>query len=159
MKPHKSAAEFEILTGWKEIASYLRAGVRTIQRYERERRLPVHRLGGRSRVTASKAELDHWLKSDSAQLDDRTMRLCAQANRNGVQFLQVEVELALTFSGLALKSQNRENRKRQSEAARKAYDTIMRLRHNLDLDATERDKLDADLHHLQSELRQLGEKL
>jgi DNA-binding transcriptional regulator YiaG len=32
------------LDSWKEIAAYLKRGARTVQRWEREERLPVHRL-------------------------------------------------------------------------------------------------------------------
>lgn len=52
----------DVLTGWKEISSYLRLGIRTVQRYEKFG-LPVRRLPGRSRgsVIATKAELDRWI--------------------------------------------------------------------------------------------------
>jgi len=33
------------LNSWKEIATYLSRGVRTVQRWERELKLPVHRIG------------------------------------------------------------------------------------------------------------------
>lgn len=159
MKPHKGGAESQILSGWKAIANYLGAGVRCVQRYERELRLPIYRSRrkSKSRVTAIKTELDRWAKGIPVQLDDRTMRLRTQANRIGAEFPQIDAEVALTFSGLALKAYSRENRERQSDAARKAYDTIMRLRHDLDLNNTERDKLDAKLNRLKSELRRLDE--
>ena len=52
-----------ILHSWKEIASYVGRGVRTIQRYEGQFGLPVHRLAGRSRssVMAFPDEIDGWL--------------------------------------------------------------------------------------------------
>jgi TolB-like protein len=54
----------ERLDSWKDIADYLCRDVRTVQRWERERDLPVHRLpGGRKpRIYAMKSELDLWLK-------------------------------------------------------------------------------------------------
>ena len=53
----------EFLTGWKDIASYLRRAVRTVQRYEIEMGLPVRRPAGRAygSVVTTKAELDAWL--------------------------------------------------------------------------------------------------
>jgi Tol biopolymer transport system component len=50
------------LDSWKEIASYLKRGVRTVQRWEHIAGLPVHRLGQdrQSSVFAYKAELDAW---------------------------------------------------------------------------------------------------
>src|SRR6185436_16826003 len=69
----RSAAEHEIprsmppsaesregrLDSWKEIAAYLGRGVRTVQRWEREEGLHVHRLGHAERgsVFADPAEL------------------------------------------------------------------------------------------------------
>jgi hypothetical protein len=37
------------LNSWKEIASYMGRGVRTVQRYERELHLPVGRIHGKAR--------------------------------------------------------------------------------------------------------------
>ena|SRR5215831_10024602 len=56
-------AALEILSGWKEIASHLNKGVRTVQRYERELGLPVRRPAGKpaGSVMATKAELDGWV--------------------------------------------------------------------------------------------------
>ena len=50
------------LDSWKEIASYLKRGVRTVQRWEHIAGLPVHRLGQdrQSSVFAYKSELDAW---------------------------------------------------------------------------------------------------
>lgn len=53
----------QILFGWKEIANYLDAGVRTVQRYEKLYGLPVRRPAGQSRgaVMATVEELAAWL--------------------------------------------------------------------------------------------------
>jgi len=61
----KEALPFQFLSGWKDIANYLRKGVRTVQRYERELGLPVHRIAGKSvgSVIATKSEIDAWVKS------------------------------------------------------------------------------------------------
>lgn len=54
-----------VLNSWKEIASYMGRGVRTVQRYERDLGLPVRRPRGKSRsaVIAFSDEIDHWLHS------------------------------------------------------------------------------------------------
>lgn len=59
----QSTSEPQLLNGWKEIANYLGKGVRTVQRYERESRLPVHRPAARLRssVVVSRRELDEWI--------------------------------------------------------------------------------------------------
>jgi Tol biopolymer transport system component len=50
------------LDSWKEIATYLGRGVRTVQRWEREEGLPVHRLAHEKRgnVYARREELAAW---------------------------------------------------------------------------------------------------
>ena len=61
----KGTEQPQFLTGWKEIANYLRKGVRTVQRYERELGLPVRRPAGKptGSVVATKAELDAWVSA------------------------------------------------------------------------------------------------
>jgi hypothetical protein len=53
----------DVLNSWKEIAAYLRRGVRTVQRWERELNLPVRRPRNRSRsaVIALCSDIDAWL--------------------------------------------------------------------------------------------------
>ena len=53
------------LDSWKEIASYLKRGIRTVQRWERDEGLPVHRLdhAKRGSVYASRRELTAWWES------------------------------------------------------------------------------------------------
>jgi tetratricopeptide (TPR) repeat protein len=53
------------LDGWKEIATYLGRGERTVKRWEADRALPTHRIPGAGRATvyAYSTELDEWLKS------------------------------------------------------------------------------------------------
>ncbi|HEY1612688.1 MAG TPA: hypothetical protein VGF97_03210 [Rhizomicrobium sp.] len=53
------------LDSWKAIAQYLDRDVRSVQRWEHERGLPVYRLPGQksSAVFAYEAELENWLRS------------------------------------------------------------------------------------------------
>jgi Tol biopolymer transport system component len=53
------------LDSWKEIAAYLGRGIRTVQRWEREEGLPVHRLAHdkRGSVYAQRDELSAWWES------------------------------------------------------------------------------------------------
>src|SRR5215467_1604795 len=62
------------LDSWKEIALYLNHGVRTVQRWEQEEGLPVHRLAHEKRGTvhAYKRELDQWWKSRASELGGDT---------------------------------------------------------------------------------------
>src|SRR5215467_11266814 len=51
------------LNSWKEIATFLGRGVRTVQRWERDLQLPVHRIGKgkRSPVYALVSEVNFWI--------------------------------------------------------------------------------------------------
>jgi len=62
LNKNKSDERAERLDSWKEIAAHLKRDVRTVQRWEKHERLPVHRkhhekLGS---VYAFKSELDAW---------------------------------------------------------------------------------------------------
>jgi TolB-like protein/Flp pilus assembly protein TadD len=57
------------LDSWKEIASYLKRGVRTVRRWERQEGLPVHRHvhSKQATVYAFAQEIDDWLQGRSAE--------------------------------------------------------------------------------------------
>ena len=59
----QAAEKPQMLNSWKEIASFLDRGVRTVQRWEHELQLPVHRIGKgkRSPVYALVPELKFWV--------------------------------------------------------------------------------------------------
>ncbi len=64
-----------LLNSWKEIAKYLDRGIRTVQRWETELALPVHRPHGKSRgpVLAFRDELDRWARlTPRALMDSKT---------------------------------------------------------------------------------------
>jgi len=58
-------AENRQLNSWSEIARYMGRGVRTVQRYEQNLALPIHRPSGKehSSVLAFADELDEWLRN------------------------------------------------------------------------------------------------
>ena len=63
------------LSSWKEIAAHLGVNVRTAQKYERERGLPVRRTtGARGRVIADPAALDAWKATLPAPVPDASER-------------------------------------------------------------------------------------
>jgi hypothetical protein len=60
--------ETAILSSWKEIAAYLGKGLRTVQRWERKRGLPVRRIGvgpetAKVPIFAIRDEIDAWISS------------------------------------------------------------------------------------------------
>ena len=68
MLDNPAHASSDLLNSWKEIAAYLNRGVRTVQRWEADLGLPVHRPRGRGRsaVIAMRSELDSWMQSRPA---------------------------------------------------------------------------------------------
>src|SRR5215467_674605 len=58
------------LESWGEIASYLRREIRTVQRWEHNLGLPIHRLsvGKNASVYAYPSELDKWYKERETRL-------------------------------------------------------------------------------------------
>jgi phosphoenolpyruvate carboxylase len=81
----------------------------------------------------------------------------ANANRARADFLQIDSEVGLTFSGIALTATDTEKRRRTIKVAREAFDTIMRLRGNAELTDEEESRLDRNLLRLKGELQSLGE--
>ena len=76
-KNAKKSDERHYLTSWKEIAEYMRSGVRTVQRYERELGLPVRRPTGKLRgsVMATRAEIDAWIAAGPVRDAFRLVRV------------------------------------------------------------------------------------
>lgn len=145
------------LNGWKEIAAYLGKSVRSLQRYERELNLPVHRPVGKSTVITTKSELDSWASAITTQIEFSPIGqdVRNRANRVGADFLRIDSEIGLTFSGLALTSTDPQKRRHRARIARKAYETLCRLRKKIDLSDEQSDRLDANLQRLKSELQTL----
>lgn len=58
-----------ILNGWKEIGGYVGRDIRTVERWEKHRGLPVRRVPGEGRATvyALTSELDEWLENSKPQ--------------------------------------------------------------------------------------------
>jgi hypothetical protein len=156
----KSNPPPEIFSGWKDIAKYLGMGVRTVQRYERSFGLPIRRIGGKSRgaVISTKSELDAWIGAVPVQreLIPRTSP-ATRSNTLGAEFLQIDSEIALTFSALALQTADPSKKLRTSKTARIAYDTIVRLRKIVVLNEAQGTKLNTNLERLKSDLQMLGQ--
>ena len=80
-------------------------------------------------------------------------------NSAAADFLRIDSEVALTFSGIALAATDTETKTRTSLAARRAYDTIARLKWRIKLTDAERDRLDVNLARVRTELQRLGQAL
>lgn len=108
-KDHKLNSKAEALSPgdrldyWQEIAKYLGREVRTVQRWEREKNLPVRRLSGEGednqpRVFAFKSEIDAWLAVQSSQRVSPSDHTPAGTEAAGTSALRVAV-LPLENSG------------------------------------------------------------
>ncbi|HEY4356463.1 MAG TPA: hypothetical protein VGN16_11995 [Acidobacteriaceae bacterium] len=64
-------ARKDILNGWKEIAGYVARDIRTVERWEKQRGLPVRRVPGAGRATvyARISELEEWLASAKPEFE------------------------------------------------------------------------------------------
>jgi Tol biopolymer transport system component len=98
-KGPSSGARPQRLDSWKEIASHLGRGIRTVQRWEREEGLPVHRLSHvkRGTVYADGAELTAWWERRSRAPAERSAGPEAE-RRTLPQLVRVTSTSAVTFS-------------------------------------------------------------
>ena len=80
-----------------------------------------------------------------------------QATRVRRDFLQIDSEIGLTFSSIALTTNYEDKRRRTTQTARKAYDTVTRLKNDIHLSDAEKARLDRNLLRLRKDLQCLGE--
>ncbi len=99
----------QILNGWKEISSYTKRSVRTVQRWEARLGLPVYRpaLKDRSAVVAFSDELDLWISRASPEVGDEDAVLTGN-NESDAGLLQVLDNIStMAWSTAELSSQVR----------------------------------------------------
>jgi hypothetical protein len=135
-KPQHLAPQLSVLSGWKDVASYLGQGVRTVQRYERELRLPVRRPAGRARgsVIAIPRELDQWISEtpmtpQRAQMPQHILnlknevselrRLCAEGRqlRAALSAQRTAIQLTIERIGKAISGTDIVNAERHRTVA------------------------------------------
>jgi hypothetical protein len=153
-----------LLNGWKEIARYLKVGIRTAQRWHDELHLPVMRVRNSARgpVMAESQKLDDWLRRRSSlvHLSERTSALLQKTTEEARDFLRTELATGRQFATLAAKSTTPDAVARRTQAARRAYDTIRRLLpRTLALPRDEQQQLRKGLRDLKRDLEKLGDKV
>lgn len=107
----------DFLYSWKEMAVFLKCGVRTVQRWEKSEGLPVHRHRHwkRGTVYALKTEIQEWLKTRESQEPGNLPKS--------------ETVLALAYDAPALLDNNRlytlcEQARSRALRARKHFDDV-----------------------------------
>ena len=88
---------------------------------------------------------------------DEFLNFGIEFNRTKLNFLKIDVETGLTFTGLALQTPDSTKKQRNLRSARKAYDTITGLIDRVDLSNDDAQILARKLKRLKSELQDLGE--
>lgn len=90
---------------------------------------------------------------------DQLAAIQERTHRASADFLKLDVETALTFTSMALTAENDVKRERNRKAARRAYETVVRLSKKMHLTDAETRDLNQRLTRLRSELAKLGEVL
>jgi hypothetical protein len=101
-----------LLTSWKEVASYLGKGVRTVQRWEVRLGMPVRRPNNSKSgiIQVSREELDRWLES-------RWARSAAKQVQDGAVPKVIRIDLAAA----------RELRKKHQQLVRELHRSLSEL--------------------------------
>lgn len=87
------------LIGWKNIAHYVGMAVRTVQRYETDRSLPVRRMLGKTHgglVVATKTDLNTWIGERQSGRSLAAAELATERPSDGVsEIKKVRAEIAI----------------------------------------------------------------
>jgi len=90
-----------VLRSWKEIAARFGVSTRTVQSWEVEMGLPVHRTpGAKGRVYAYEAELDRWLRDHESSMSPAAERL--EASRRPILVASCAFAVLLVAGGVLL---------------------------------------------------------
>lgn len=116
------------LTGWKEISTFLRRGVRTVQRWE-SLGLPIRRIkGGRSGpVFAFAEELEAWEKATPTRFLDLIVDLKARVESLEIKITSLKQQLNEKRQS-SLQNQSAARASRGADRARSLRSAIHRVR-------------------------------
>ncbi len=93
VRVNTKATQADVVSGWKDIATYLGKAVRTVQRYEMEAGLPIRRPSRRNlgSVLATKQELDAWVKASPLRHTFELSRTRSEGSREAFVDLKKNV--------------------------------------------------------------------
>lgn len=112
----------------------------------------------RVRTHGSAPRKQHGHAAPKPTMDD-LLASQSRANRASTDFLKLDLQTALTFTGLASNAEDRVKRERNQRAARKAYETIVHLIDRVTLTEDQARFFEENLSRLKRELIDLGEVL
>ena len=87
---------------------------------------------------------------------DELLATRARMNQASAEFLKIDIQTALTFAKIARQTFDNTRKDRSTSAAKKAYDTILRLAKKIDLSKNDQRLVTEGLALLRSELQALG---
>ena len=119
----------QILKSWKDIAAYLKVAVSTVQRWERDLRLPIHRIGKgkRSPAYSTISELKFWISTVEVARDHR-LQVSIQHGTHSRGPLEDSRRLLTSVRGLAQAIAETSIRQRQQTEILQARVLQMRSR-------------------------------
>jgi hypothetical protein len=88
---------------------------------------------------------------------DQILANAGELNKTSAAFLKTDVETALTFSAIALKTNEPNKKQRNQKNARKGYDSIVRFMGRMPISTEDGEFLSSKLQRLKTELQMLGE--
>lgn len=118
----------QVLNSWKEIATFLDRGVRTVQRWERELNLPVHRIGQgkRAPVFANISELRFWMSTSGYNRQDAVAP--ATKSTSSSRSTAIENSRRLMITARELTQQLADSSVRQRRQAERLQARIIEIR-------------------------------
>jgi hypothetical protein len=114
-------------------------------------------VGEHRRNTARKTSRTNPTYAAPRLTMDELLASGAKLNRTSAEFLKTDLQTLLIFSKSALSADSAEKKTRNCQAARKGYDTILRLIGKVRLTEDDADYFSQNLQRLKSELQTLGE--
>ena len=89
---------------------------------------------------------------------DQLLASRERMNRAATEFLKIDLETALTFLNIARQAHDSARKERNRRAARKAYDTVIKLIGKVELNDLDRQTVTDGLLQLRRELETMGEQ-
>ncbi|MGA7411866.1 MAG: hypothetical protein WBW33_15410 [Bryobacteraceae bacterium] len=98
------------------------------------------------------------MKGSQQDKNIETHRLIELSNQNGLDFLDIDLDVATTFMDIAEGSMSEETIHRNHKNARKVYETVARLLPRLRPDRLQRQAIDEKLNLLRTRLQAKGQQ-